>query len=274
MRRAFLIGYPVSHSLSPALQNASFSALGIEARYELLETPPGTLACSVERLAMTDALGANVTIPHKQAVIRYLDAIDDSALQIGAVNTLVKRNGRLVGVNTDVDGILRALADAHVKPAGMHVVVLGAGGAAHAAVFALAASGAAQITIINRTIERALALQRVLALYYPGISIAVNQPNEIERAHMIVNATSVGMVPAVKDTPMPAGHTVPGGAIAFDLVYRPRETRFLRDARMAGALTIDGMGMLLHQGRASFQLWTGREAPGVRSLYAAVLNSG
>lgn len=274
MKRAFLIGYPVGHSLSPTLQNASFATLATAARYELLETPPGELVLAVQRIAEGDAIGANVTVPHKQAIVQYLDGIDESASKVGAVNTIVKRRGRLIGANTDVEGLLRALEDAQVKLAGMQVVVLGAGGAARAAVFAIAGGGAAEITIINRTVERALSLQRSLGLYFPAVRSAVNRLDAIGKANLVVNATSVGMVPDINKTPMPLGHSVQRDAVAFDLVYRPRETHFLRDAKKAGALTIDGLGMLVHQGRASFRMWTGKEAPSARSLYAAVLDSG
>lgn len=261
MKRTLLLGYPVAHSLSPRLHNAAFSALGMDWKYELLETPGDRLAQAVARVREPDCAGANITIPHKLAVAEWLDGLGETAQQVGAVNTLVKRNGRLIGENTDIYGFMRALTDAGVNPRGMRVVVLGAGGAARAVVFALARAGVFSVTILNRHPERAQALANIVRPYFPNLLLATNSSDDLKYAELIVNATSVGMWPHVHASPMPAGYRIRRGTVVYDLVYRPAETRFLKEARAAGAKTIGGIGMLVYQGAAAFKLWTGREAP-------------
>jgi shikimate dehydrogenase len=261
MKRVFLIGDPVAHSVSPEMHNAAFQALGIDWRYELLPTPLDSLAQAVERLRLKDYVGANVTIPHKESTIAHVDAISDEARQIGAVNTIIKRNGRLIGENADAEGFLQVLANAKVPLKGTRTAILGAGGVARAAAFALARAGVCSIAFFNRTEARAVALATLLHAQVPDVELYVSELDEIGRAQIVVNATSVGMSPNVDASPWPDGVAFPREAIAYDLVYRPRRTRFLIDAERAGAKTIDGLGMLVHQGAVSFRLWTGRRAP-------------
>ncbi len=259
MMRVFLLGYPLGHSLSPAMQNAAFRAVGLPWHYELLETPREELRAAVARLRGEDCAGANVTIPHKQAIIEFLDDVTDTAREIGAVNTIVKRGDKLIGENTDAYGFLQSLRGARVEPHNARVVILGAGGAARAVAFALASAGVASIAILNRTEAHALALTDALRNKYPHLALAVNRAEAITDATLVVNATSVGMTPRADESPMPGAF--PRSAVAFDLVYRPMQTQFLRDAERAGAQTIGGIGMLVHQGAAAFKLWTGRDAP-------------
>jgi shikimate dehydrogenase len=222
----------------------------------------------VARLRQEDCVGANVTIPHKEAVVQWLDELGDSARKIGAVNTVVKRNGKLVGENTDAYGALQALSEAGFDPHAARAVILGAGGAARAVAFALAEAGAHSLTILNRTRVRAAALAEFLRQQFPRLTLAVNSTEALDVADLVVNATAVGTAPNVSETPLPVGHAVPHGAVAFDLVYRPAQTRFLRDAAAAGARTVGGLGMLVHQGAAAFKLWTG-QAP-VAVMFDAV----
>ena len=259
VKRVFLLGYPIAHSLSPAMQNAAFRALDLNWRYELLETPHEDLRAVVTRLRANDCAGANVTIPHKQAVIEWLDELGEDARRIGAVNTIVKRADRLIGENTDGYGFLQSLRDAQVDARGAHVAILGAGGAAHAVAFAAADAGVANIALVNRTEAHAVRLADALRQHFPQLAVTVNRRESIKDATLIVNATSVGMSPDGHASPMPVAF--PRDAAAFDLVYRPARTRFLRDAERAGARTIGGIGMLAHQGAAAFRLWTGCDAP-------------
>lgn len=268
MKRVFLIGDPVEHSLSPVMQNAAFRACGLDWEYVLRATPRAQLREVVASLRADDCAGANVTVPHKEAVIEFLDELTDHARTIGAVNTIVQRAGKLLGENTDVYGFTQALREASVELRGARAVILGAGGAARAAVFALAAQGASRVAIVNRTEARAQKLADDVRAHFPNLAIEVNTIAMLATAHLVVNATSMGMSPRENETPMQ--HSFPRGAAVIDLVYRPLQTRFLRDAQRAGARPIGGVSMLVHQGAAAFQLWTGRDAPVELMLDATV----
>lgn len=271
MLRAVLLAHPAGHSLSPAMHDAAFAALGIDARYEAWDVPPDALAAAVERLRDPAILGANVTVPHKRAVLALLDGLDAEAAAIGAVNVVRREAGRLLGGNSDGEGFLRSLREAGLDPAGQRAVLLGAGGAARAVAWALLHAGAAELRIVNRSHAGALALADALAAEDGGASVrAVRDPLDgAERTDLWVNATSVGMRRGGVDPdaspldPAAFARRVPDAApaAAVDLVYRPRRTRFLRDAEAAGLVTVDGSGMLLHQGAAAFEAWTGRPAP-------------
>ncbi|MCX7840403.1 MAG: shikimate dehydrogenase [Anaerolineae bacterium] len=258
MTRVFLIGDPIARSLSPAMHNAAFQNLGLDVRYELLETPPHKLREAIARVRADDCLGANVTIPHKESVIQYLDDVDAWARTIGSVNTLFKRDGKLIGASTDGEGFLHALRDARVEVQNARVVILGAGGAARAVAFALARAKVASIAILNRTPARAQLLADLVRAHSP-IDITANDERAIEHATLIVNTTPAGA--------LPPGTNFPREAIVFDLVYH--HTDFLRAAERAGARAIDGLGMLVYQGAASFKMWTGHDAP-VSIMWQAV----
>ena len=260
---AGIIGYPLRHSASPAFQQAAFDHLGIDARYLAWETPPDDLACRMASLRSPGVLGANVTVPHKQAVVPYLDEVSQAAQDTGAVNTIVNQEGRLTGHNTDVTGFLRALqSDAGFQPHGKRALVLGAGGSARAIVYGLLKEGAGQVTIANRTVERA---QRLIeALGSPRNAEAA--PLEAARSsggwNLIVNCTTLGMrhAPGEKETPLPSD-AIPANSLVYDLVYNPEQTPLLQAAAKAGARTLGGLPMLIYQGAEAFRLWTGRDAP-------------
>lgn len=262
-----LLGHPVSHSISPAFQQAALDALEIDARYEAWDTPAVDLQSAVERLRSRSALGANVTVPHKVAVMRLIDRPDSMVEFVGAVNTIVNRDGQLHATNTDVAGILNALTGVDVELQGSNVVILGAGGAARAAVVAMRRAGVARVTIANRTEARA---QELVALGGADLDVRTCPLDlESERlrvsvtaARLIIQCTALGMRhgPDERATPIPAG-MMRSGQLAFDLVYTPERTPFLEAAERAGAQTMGGLAMLVHQGAAAFELWTGHEPP-------------
>lgn len=279
-RRVVLIGWPVAHSLSPAMHNAAFKALGLRFQYDLLPVPPGNLEEAMADLRAGEYAGANITVPHKSAVMSHLDGIDEAARSIGAVNTVVLRGEELLGYNTDAPGLAGALRDAGLELSGRRALVLGAGGAARAVVYALARAGCA-VTIYNRTVTRAASLaDRVQKL---GLSATAGWvPGEgalraldLTRFALLVNATSVGMWPRVNESPWPEGMPLPSHWAVLDLVYNPLQTRLLREARQAGARTIDGLGMLVRQGELAFEMWTGCTPPAdlMRATALEVLES-
>ena len=267
MQRVFLLGHPTGHSVSPAMQNAGFRSIGLDWNYELLDVTPVELFSAAARLRSDDCAGANVTIPHKQAIVEWLDGVTDRARSIDAVNTIIKQDGKLIGDNTDGYGFLTSLRDAHVDPSGKRIVLLGAGGAARAVAVSFAQAGAERITILNRSTPRLRALADFLRANFPAAAIGENDEHALSDAQLIVNATPVGMSPHAAGSPM--GSAFPAGVVVIDLVYRPLETRFLREAAQAGAQTVSGLGMLVHQGAEAFKLWTGRDAPVDLMLKAA-----
>jgi shikimate dehydrogenase len=276
-----VIGWPVEHSLSPVMHNAAFEALGLGWQYDLLPVPPGKLGAALADLHTGDFRGANVTVPHKSAVMPFLDEIDDAARVIGAVNTITVRGGRWRGYNTDAAGFARALREEGVQAPGQRALLLGAGGASRAVAYALAGVGCA-VAIYNRTEKRAAELVhalRGLGLDAPVAWVpdqATLEETDLACFDLLVNATAAGMWPNSEDTPWPEALTMPSHWTVFDLVYNPLETRLLRQARQAGAKTIDGLGMLVWQGALAFELWTGREPPAdlMRAAAFEALGSG
>ena len=264
---AGIIGFPLSHTISPVFQQAAFDHYALPVRYHAWPTPPEELARSVERLRGSRYLGANVTVPHKESVFEYLDEIDPRARTIGAVNTIVSRSEKLVGYNTDAHGFIRALrSEAGFQPKGARVLLLGAGGAARAAAFALVDEGIAALVIANRTVGRARSLAddvRGPAVQVDSISMSPGPLADASgQADLIVNATSVGMSGGDADGATPlAEDLIPAGALVFDMVYNPSLTLLLAAATRAGARTLGGLPMLVFQGAQAFQIWTGKEAP-------------
>ena len=263
-----IFGYPLAHSVSPAFQQAALDHYSLPVRYHAWPTPPERLADEVGRLRGDEYLGANVTIPHKERVLSLLDGVDDLSSVIGAVNTIAREEGgRLMGHNTDVYGFLTALREqAAFEPQGSSALLLGAGGAARAVAFALAKERVASLTIANRTLDRANRLAdevRTSIASVAAVPLTGADLGAVTRGvDLIVNATSVGMGhgPEQGQTPLRA-ELIPAGALVYDLVYTPSDTPFLLEARKAGARTLGGLSMLVYQGAASFELWTGREAP-------------
>lgn len=257
-----LIGWPVEHSLSPRMHNAAFKALGFDGEYVLLPTTNDQLKDLIEQIRADDWLGANVTIPHKAAVLALLNEIDPAARSVGAVNTIVKHRDRLIGYNTDVIGFQSALIETGVEVKDQECVVLGAGGAAQAVVYALKQLGA-QVSVYARDVAKAQSLEAK-----PWREIERIDPATI----LIVNATPIGLWPAVDMSPWPNAVPFPATALAFDLIYNPNRTRFMVQAERADARAINGLTMLLYQGAAAFELWTGCTAP-LAVMRAALSNT-
>ena len=272
-QRLGIIGHPIGHSISPVFQQAALDAIGFDGTYQAWDVAPDGVGEFVDGLRAPGTLGINVTVPHKEAVIPFLDEVDDWASTAGAVNTIINRGGRLAGHNTDGIGFLRALREgADFEPRGRDVLVLGAGGSARGVVYALARAGVAQMFIANRTLERA---QRLAALSIDSgaaaESLELSQAGEAAReVALIVNCTSMGMVhgPDETGTPLSAA-SIPSSVLVNDLVYNPLETPLLREAARAGASTLGGIQMLVYQGAASFEMWTRQDAPVPVMLEAA-----
>jgi shikimate dehydrogenase len=260
-----LLGWPVEHSLSPAMHNAAFASLGLDWAYVPLPVYPDHVGDALRGLVAMGFAGANVTVPHKQAVLPHLDDIAEDALVVGAVNTIVVRDDQLIGENTDVGGFLASLAEAGFDPEGAYVAVLGAGGAARAVVHGLAMAGARQVLIFNRHERRARDLCRDMAKFHTAVRFETYPLSAVETigedTSLIVNTTSLGMWPDTETSPWPGWLPVPAHLTVYDLVYRPRETLFLTQARASGAEIVDGLGMLVHQGAKAFELWTGCTPP-------------
>jgi len=262
-----LIGWPINHSLSPAMHNAAFAELGLDWTYLLIPTQPDQLTQALKKLLVEDFVGSNVTMPHKRAVIPHLDDLSEAARLIGAVNTVHIQDGKFYGENTDAIGFLNALQEAGHDPKGMRVAMLGAGGAARAALFSLLQAGVGRVTVINRTVERAAALVDDLAKIFSAASLSFAPRNSETLAaldgqvDLVVNSTSLGMLPRSDTSPWPAEVVIPTGAIFYDIVYYPVQTLFLRRAQEAGQKTVSGVGMVVHQGAAAFEMWTGQQAP-------------
>jgi shikimate dehydrogenase len=273
MQKIILIGDPVAHSRSPAMQNAALAVLAVDAHYEAIQTSLAELPERVAALRSPEYLGANVTLPHKTAVVPLLDELEPEAVRIGAVNTIYKRNERLIGANTDAPALIADLLAAGGDPAGRPVVLLGASGAARAAAFALAGAGVSQLVIANRTPERA---EELLADLLVGITnedgltsegllpptlvaIGLDDPElpaYLADCALLINATAVGW--HGDETPL-ADPPVGEGCLVYDMVYRT--TRLLREAAARGARTSDGRGMLARQGALALERWLQRPAP-------------
>ena len=269
-----LIGHGLKHSISPLFQQAAFDHLGLDIRYEAWETEPLELENVLQRVRGPSILGANVTVPHKEAVVSSMDELDDLALEIGAVNTIVNRGGRLKGHNTDAGGFLRALGrEGGFDPAGKGAVLLGAGGVARAASFALARAGVKSLVITDiieekahelvSDLERSLDRGREPAPNIRALSPDAPQFEEaLSGCDLLVNCTPVGMKHSAGEGESPLeARLIPKRALVYDVVYNPIETPLLADAKRAGASTLGGLAMLVYQGAAAFELWTGREAP-------------
>lgn len=264
-KKAYIIAYPAGHSLSPTMQNAAFKHLGINAHYEALETPPDKLPSTIESLRSDNVYGANVTIPHKQAVLPLVNELTEEAQNIGAVNTIINRKGYLVGYNTDAKGFLRALQEAaNFNPQGCKVMMLGAGGAARAILYALLTARVKQVSIYNRTVDKANQLANDFD--HLGKIKVVNQnqlSQTVKQATLLVNTTSVGMEHNGIDpqiSPLPQG-VLPQKGLVCDIIYKPAETRLLLEAEQAGLKTQNGLAMLVYQGAESFYTWVNKPAP-------------
>jgi shikimate dehydrogenase len=262
-RKLGIIGHPVAHSLSPVFQSAALRQCGFDATYEHWDTTPAELGTRIASLREPGFIGANVTIPHKQAALPLLDEVGGLSAAIGAVNTIVNRDGRLYGFNTDGPGFVRSLrAEIAFEPAGKSMLLLGAGGAARGIAFALLEAGVERLTIANRSRERAEALVHDLTSSGNGRVRVADFPAVVSGYDCIVNTTSVGMHGTDTETESPCSFAgASAGAVAVDIVYAPAETVFLREAATAGLRVLGGLPMLIYQGALSFELWTGVAAP-------------
>jgi shikimate dehydrogenase len=270
--RVAVLGHPVGHSRSPAMHNAAFAALGLDWAYEAIEVAPEDFAAVLREMPDRGFAGANVTIPHKLRALEAADSATPVAEAVGAANTLVFADGRIHADNTDVEGFLTALRErAPEAPAGLRALVLGAGGAGRAVVFALL-QARAHVEIWNRHPERAERLADELARAANGADLAATAHPTLENIDLLVNATSVGMgaqgsarvAPSgpdpIKELPLSADE-LDDRLIVVDLVYRQEGTPLVRAARARGLRCADGIDVLVHQGAASFRLWTGMSAP-------------
>ncbi len=261
-----IIGDPIEHSMSPAIHNAAFEKMEIDYLYVPFRVKKEALGKAIAGMRALNIRGLSVTIPHKVAVIPFLDELDPLAERISAVNTIVNDDGVLKGYNTDAGGFLQALLEGGVEPKGKNVVILGAGGASRAISFILAERGA-HLVILNRLLELDWAEElasRISQVFKQEVdALELNEENlakVLAKADIVVNATSVGMSPNIDETPIPAKLLKPG-LIVFDIVYNPIKTRLLREAEEVGAKTIGGLDMLVWQGVLAFEKWTGVKAP-------------
>lgn len=249
-KKAFIIGHPISHSLSPAMHGYWLEELGIDGSYEAINCPPEYLHKTVKKLAETGYVGGNVTIPHKEKVMMICDEIDENARKIGAVNTLVFEDKKIYGYNTDIIGFME-----NIKPASdkniphKNALILGAGGAARSIILGLKNSGA-KVTIVNRTLEKA----EKLAKEFGAEFISWDKQKELyPQIDLLVNTTSIGM--KGENNYKFDFSTLNKNAVVTDIVYTPLKTEFLKSAENAGCRIIDGMGMLIHQGVPGFEKW-------------------
>jgi shikimate dehydrogenase len=257
-----LLGHPVHHSQSPTMHNKAFAEKKLDFAYAAFDVAPEKLGDAVAGIRALGIRGVNVTIPHKVAILPLLDEIDPLAKRIGAVNTVVNDNGRLIGYNTDGMGYVRSLVEeTGIELTNQVVTLLGAGGAARAVAFTLAEKNVKEIRIINRSREKATLLAEHLRTIVPTTAVEPNGAMAaIADSTLLINTTSIGMYPHVEEMPVPAEWLHPG-LIVSDLIYNPLETNLLKCARELGAKTHSGVGMFVNQGALAFELWTGVQAP-------------
>jgi shikimate dehydrogenase len=272
----YVLGWPLLQTLSPDIHNAAFDALGLDWVYSAWPVPPTGLGRAVKSIRRSERMmGANVTMPHKEKIVRFLDDLSGDARVVGAVNTVQKLGGSLIGHNTDVDGFREFLSgDAGYDPSGKRALVLGAGGAARAVVRALDEMGVAHVTVAARSARRGARVADLVpgtrgsgTAWDDAVAVA-------EACDLVVNATPVGMDdPGVKEVanPLPEARWRED-QVVVDLVYRPPITPLMAAARAAGALAWGGLGMLIHQAAASFRIWTGQDPP-LETMSAAALHA-
>ncbi len=269
-----LIGDPVGHSLSPVMHNAAFKELGLDIVYVAFPVKADELEDAIKGARSLGLLGLNVTMPHKHAVIQYLDETDSTAKAMGAVNTILNERGKLFGYNTDGKGAMIALQENRADTKEKKMLLLGAGGAAKAIAFQ-AAQETEELVILNRTEEKGKQLAELLNKTFGTkvkartLSVDVLK-EELETTEILVNATSIGMSPNVNASPVPVD-LLHSDLCVMDIVYNPLETKLLKDAKNGGAKVVSGLEMLLYQGAVAFEIWTNCPAP-VDVMKKAALN--
>lgn len=259
-----VIGYPIEHTLSPLMQNAAFEAVGLDYVFLAFKVKPSRIEDAVNGLRALNIRGLNVTMPHKNRVMAHLDRIDLSAQIIESVNTILNKENLLFGFNTDGVGALKALKENGVELKGRKVLLLGAGGAARAIAYTMAKE-ADELAVLNRTVKQAQSLSKLLEKSFNKKIVAGSlSPSDIQKnlqdSDILINATSVGMKPHLYESPVAPKLLRPNLAI-LDIVYNPLETKLAKDAKAAGAKVVSGVEMLIYQGAASFEIWTGKSAP-------------
>jgi shikimate dehydrogenase len=267
-----VFGHPVAENPTVVMHEAAYAELGLNWRYLTIEVLPQDLEAAMKGVRAFNMRGINLTIPHKVAVLPYLDEVKPAAALMGAVNTVVRVGDRLVGENTDGKGFMTALTkDAKVDPKGKSVVVLGAGGAARAITVELALAGAERIAVVNRSPGRGWDLVELLNSKTPTKAELAAWPGSYSipaGTDILVNATSIGLFPRVDEKPEIEYDSITPGMVVCDVIHTPM-TPFLEEAGQRGAQTLGGLGMLVYQGAIGFKLWTGREAP-VKVMYEAL----
>lgn len=281
-RYCAVYGQPIRHSASPALQNAGLAALGLNWRYLAFEVPPAELRTAIAGAKAMRFVGLNLTVPHKLLALDLVDALDESARAWGAVNTIrfeaqdqagvwqplpvlpekLSSPIRSLGFNTDAEGLARALReDLGLDPRGLRILLLGAGGAGRMAALKLAADGAKQLFLINRTRSKAETIAAEMRQRYPAVEVVVGYPEPGTTVDLLLNATSLGLNAGDEAPWDEREFSLSRTGKVYDMIYRPAETPLLRAARAAGCQVANGLGMLLHQGARAQELWTGRTAP-------------
>jgi len=254
-----VVGNPIRHSLSPAMHNAAFLAGGLNAVYLGFETED--IQACLKGMKELGIKGMSVTIPYKSEVMPFLDEVEDQVAAIGAVNTIVNRDGRLTGYNTDALGALRALEE-NTELSGKRCIMIGAGGAARAIGYILKKKGV-ELTIANRSVERGISLCKSLDCRFVNMEEVVNEGGDI-----LINTTPVGMTPNEESCPVPE-KVLKRGMVVMDIIYNPLETRLLATARGRACKVVNGLAMFVYQGAEQFRLWTGREAP-IKIMFEAL----
>ncbi len=263
MKKCFLIGHPLGHSISPAMHNAGYKHLELDFKYSLKDIPPSKLKALSKNLKVENVAGFNVTIPHKEAIMPYLDEITELAERIGAVNTVKNENGKLIGYNTDGSGFIDSIReDGQCEPNGKNVVLLGAGGAGRAIGLSLCDTGVDSLIIHDPIASKLDDLVTYLTdMFDIKIKKSEDLQEEIDNADLLVNASPVGMHPKVKSCPLPKGIKLNANLVVYDIVYNPEETELLKRAKAANAKAVSGLGMLVRQGALGFSVFTNQPAP-------------
>ncbi len=269
-----VIGDPIEHTLSPIMHNAAFNALSLDYAFLAFKVKPKAVENAVNGMRALNVRGLNVTMPHKSTVLKYLDRTDLSAQIVNSVNTILNKDSKLFGFNTDGVGALKALRENGVEPKGRKVLLLGAGGAARAIAYTMAKE-ADELAVLNRTIKQAQALAKLLEKTVNKKIVAGSiSPKEIQQnlqdSDILINATSIGMKPKADESLVSPKLLRPDLSV-MDIVYNPLETKLAKEAKAAGAKVVSGVEMLIYQGAASFELWTGKSAP-VEVMRQAALN--
>lgn len=265
-RLVALIGNPVSHSLSPVMQNRAFAVTGVNCRYLAFAVEPDEVGDAIKGLKALNAMGANVTIPHKLEAAKHVDEVVGEAFLVGAVNTIViDDERRAIGYNTDAPGLVNALREAGYAPGNSSAVMFGAGGAARAAAYALASMDISRLCVVNRNVSRGLELAGELTARHPDLLVQVygfedeSVIEELRRASLVLNATSLGL--DGRSSPLDDLSPLSRDCLVCDMVYGVHDTPLVTVARSRGLRVVDGLSVLLHQGALSFKLWVGVDAP-------------